>query len=678
MGLNMVNYHAPLVNYSEAIHFLYELRVFGLKFGLENTLHLAALAGRPQDKLRFIHVAGTNGKGSTCAMLESIYRAAGLRVGLFTSPHLVSFAERIQVDRKHIAPEDVARLVEEMRGATVFSGGENCPTFFEVVTVMALKYFAEQRCDLVVWETGLGGRLDATNIVTPLASVITNVQLDHQQWLGETLPEIAREKAGIIKKNVPVITGAEDAAALQVIAETARKLHAPLSVVTPADGRAMERYEIALAGEHQRMNAAVAVKTAQILDKQIPVPETALRRGLKETQWAGRWQIVQRDNGQTVLLDGAHNPAGAQMLADAWQREFATRNGALILGIMRDKDGEAICNILAPLARKIFLAPIASERSADPKSMAGHCRQANPTAQIIVCQNLADAFAKAAAEPFVGVTGSLYFVGEALERLGLVPPSRERALNEYGVAPVRAVTFDVGGTLIEPWPSVGDVYGEVAGRHGVQISPEVLNQRFAAAWKVKKNFSYKKSDWSDLVDETFAGLSAKRPSASFFLELYDQFAGAAAWRVYEDVRPCLERLRQNGIQLGIISNWDERLRPLLKALALDRYFDAIVVSVEEGSRKPAPEIFRAAANQLKVPPQAVLHVGDSRVEDFEGARSAGFQALLLTRELGAGNDGAIASLDELDVPPAGNKMFSRLSQAGLISVNSVDVDGANH
>src|SRR5208283_2370175 len=144
-----------MMNYCEAIQFLYDLRLFGLKFGLENTRLLAALAGQPQEKLRFIHLAGTNGKGSTCAMLENIYRASGLRVGLFTSPHLVSFAERIQVNRKWIAPEDVARLVEEMKNMTVFSGGgEVRPTFFEAVTVMALKYFAEQRCDLVVWETG--------------------------------------------------------------------------------------------------------------------------------------------------------------------------------------------------------------------------------------------------------------------------------------------------------------------------------------------------------------------------------------------------------------------------------------------------------------------------------------------------------------------------------------------
>lgn len=197
------------MTYSEAIQFLYNLRLFGAKLGLENTFRLADLAGNPQQRLAFIHVAGTNGKGSTCAMLEGIYRAAGLKVGLFTSPHLVTFSERLQVNRQPIRERDVVRLVGQMQNWLRAFPAEAHPTFFEVVTIMALCYFAEQECDLVIWETGLGGRLDATNIVKPLASVITNVQLDHQQWLGNTLAEIAVEKAGIIKPAVPVITAAE-------------------------------------------------------------------------------------------------------------------------------------------------------------------------------------------------------------------------------------------------------------------------------------------------------------------------------------------------------------------------------------------------------------------------------------------------------------------------------------
>src|SRR5690242_3150905 len=182
------------MTYSEAIQFLYSLRWFGTKLGLTNTVKLAELAGNPQHQLRFIHVAGTNGKGSTCAILESIYRAAGLRVGLFTSPHLVTFGERIQVNRLPIPEAEVAHLVEQIQPLLRQFTQEEHPTFFEVVTLMALRYFASQHCDLVIWETGLGGRLDATNIVHPLASVITNIQYDHQKYLGESLASIAGEK----------------------------------------------------------------------------------------------------------------------------------------------------------------------------------------------------------------------------------------------------------------------------------------------------------------------------------------------------------------------------------------------------------------------------------------------------------------------------------------------------
>jgi dihydrofolate synthase/folylpolyglutamate synthase len=425
------------MSYSDAIRFLYELQVFGVKLGLENALRLAALAGNPQDRLRFIHVAGTNGKGSTCAMLEGIYRAAGLRVGLFTSPHLVSFAERIQVDRRLIAESEVTRLAEQMQ--SLLHGGDfrrAPPTFFEVVTVMALQHFAAQGCDLVIWETGLGGRLDATNIVTPLAGVITNIQLDHQKWLGETLPEIAREKAGIIKPDIPIVTATADAAALEVIAQTARARQAPLTVVTGRDSEIRD-YQVGLSGEHQRTNAALALAVVHVLRDRIPVPDAAIRAGLKEVQWAGRLQRVKRAGGQVVLLDGAHNPAGAQSLAAALPGMMppgavaAGGRPALILGTMRDKDYTGICQILAPLAGKILLAPVGSARTAEPELLAGCCRAANPRAAVVPCENLAAAFDRAAGEHFIIVTGSIHFIGEAMEFLGLVPPSAERALNDY-------------------------------------------------------------------------------------------------------------------------------------------------------------------------------------------------------------------------------------------------------
>ena len=286
--------------------------MFGANFRLENTFRLAALADNPQKKLRFIHVAGTNGKGSTCAMLEGIYRAAGLRVGLFTSPHLVSFRERIQVNRQLISESEVTRLVEELRAVN----RENETTLFEFATVMALKFFAEQKCDLVIWETGLGGRLDATNIVTPLASVITNIAFDHQQWLGDTLEKIAAEKAGIIKPSVPVVTATDVPEALAVIEKIAREKNAPLVKVGPASSRSLAGKMPAppLAGEHQKINAALAFATVELLQRQIPVTEENIRLGLAEVNWPGRLQLVARPGGGKILLDGAHNVAGIETL----------------------------------------------------------------------------------------------------------------------------------------------------------------------------------------------------------------------------------------------------------------------------------------------------------------------------------------------------------------------------
>jgi putative hydrolase of the HAD superfamily len=212
--------------------------------------------------------------------------------------------------------------------------------------------------------------------------------------------------------------------------------------------------------------------------------------------------------------------------------------------------------------------------------------------------------------------------------------------------PLRALTLDVGGTLIAPWPSVGHVYAAVAARHGLQLLPEDLNRQFAAAWRGRSNFSHTQSGWSELVDQTFAGLVETPPSRSFFPELYKAFSSAEAWRIYPDVLPCLEELRRRGLKLGAISNWDERLRPLLHELKLAAWFDAIVISVEAGRTKPDPAIFQSAAEKLQTDPASILHIGDSRVEDFEAARAAGFQALLLRRGQPPQTDEQVPSLSE--------------------------------
>jgi dihydrofolate synthase/folylpolyglutamate synthase len=427
-----------IIGYTEAIQFLYNLRLFGAKFGLENTFKLAALAGNPQDWLRFIHVAGTNGKGSTCAMLESIYRAASLRVGLFTSPHLISFRERIQVNRQLIPEVAVVRLVGELQPLLKQFPTGHHPTFFEVVTVMALKFFAEQKCDLVIWETGLGGRLDATNIIMPLAGVITNIALDHQQWLGDTVEKIAAEKAGIIKPGVPVITTADEPEALVVIEKTARGKNAPLIKVEQASSLSSAGKMPAppLIGDHQKLNAALAQATVEVLQDKIPVSDAAVRNGLQNVNWPGRLQLVTRPSGQKILLDGAHNVAGAKVLRQALEKHFGGTRRRLILGVLQDKDWRQICETLAPLAVRISTVPVSSERTADARELAAACRAVNSTAEIVACDSLREALGKLVSDDFVVIAGSLYLVGEALESFGLSPATGdERALNEWGACP---------------------------------------------------------------------------------------------------------------------------------------------------------------------------------------------------------------------------------------------------
>jgi len=417
------------MTYPDAIKFLYELQLFGARLGLENTFRLAELVGNPQNRLRFIHVAGTNGKGSTCAMLESIYRAAGLRVGLFTSPHLVSFRERIQVNGQLIAERQVVEQVQAIRKVLENFPKDRHPTFFEVVTVIGLRHFATEKCDLVIWETGLGGRLDATNIVRPLASVITNVQLDHEKWLGETIERIAAEKAGIIKLRVPVFTSAENPIARGVIAATATREQAPLFAIS----KPLDEIALPLLGGHQRLNAALARAVVRYLTDQIPVDDEAIRLGLETVSWPGRMQVIKRGS-QRILLDGAHNPGGVEMLRAAIQEHFTNESSTFILGIMRDKDYVTMCNILAPVATRIVTCPVASDRTANARQLAEQCAIANPNAKVTSARSLEAALEQTASDAFVVITGSLHFIGHALQLLCRSDYPDERALNEYTFA----------------------------------------------------------------------------------------------------------------------------------------------------------------------------------------------------------------------------------------------------
>ncbi len=418
------------MTYAESLAYLQSLRMFGFQPGLETTRSLAAAVGNPHERLRFIHVAGTNGKGSVCAMLDSVHRAAGRRVGLYTSPHLVRFGERIQVNRAPIPDTDLARHVAALRTALATLPGLD-PTFFEFTTVLALMHFAEQQVDLVVWETGLGGRLDATNIVTPLASVITNIGWDHQKVLGATLPEITAEKAGIIKPGVPVLTATADSDARAVIEWKARELDSPCLVLGTAE-LANFRLEIGLLGNHQRINAALAAATVRLLRALLPVTDDQLADGLKNVTWPGRLQLLRR-GPQTLLLDGAHNRDGVAALAEALGEHFPGQRPTLVIGALADKDWREMVRTLVPRSARVITAPVASGRTIGAEELRAACVATGAGRPVKAASSAVEALRLCAADPFVLVTGSLYFVGEVLELLGPGAPvgAEERSLNEW-------------------------------------------------------------------------------------------------------------------------------------------------------------------------------------------------------------------------------------------------------
>ena len=403
---------------AEALAYLHQLSQFGFQPGLDSTRRLAAAVGNPQDRLRFIHVAGTNGKGSTCAFLESMYRVAGFRTGLYTSPHLVRFGERIQVGRHPLPEETLARLVSELRQQMP---ADLTPTFFEFTTVVALMAFAEAAVDVVLWETGLGGRLDATNIVTPLASVITSIGLDHMQVLGGTVGEIAAEKAGIIKPGVPILTSVDRADALAVIQYRARELDSHCVVV---DAAAVSRmtWPVSLLGPHQRVNATLAVVTVRLLRAFLPVSDEHLVHGLANTRWAGRMQVFQRGE-QTWLLDGAHNADGVAAFRRALTQHYPERHPVMVLGMLRDKAWREMATHLAPAASRLVIAPVSSPRTVQADELRQALQEARCGRAVRACASVDEALRAVAREPFVAVTGSLYFIGEVLEQLGLADPN---------------------------------------------------------------------------------------------------------------------------------------------------------------------------------------------------------------------------------------------------------------
>ena len=386
---------------AEALAWLDSTQQFGVKFGLENMRRLLAALDSPHEGAVCVHVAGTNGKGSVCAMIDAILRASGRRTGLYTSPHLVDFGERIRVDGRKIAPPCLAEGLTEIR--RVSSCWEHSPTYFEIATALAFRHFARERCEVAVLETGMGGRLDATNVVQPVVSVLTPIALDHVQWLGGTVAQIAAEKAGIIKPGVPVVSCVQDAAAASVIAAAAAAAPAPLRVVdSPLAG-----VEVGLAGRNQRLNAAVAAVALEAAG--LAVTGEALASGLRDVRWPGRFQVA-----GNIVLDGGHNPHAASQLVENWRDSRGSARADVIFGALADKDIPEMLRRLALIARRFLFVPVRSARSASTDQLARHC-----AAPFEVCETLESALTMAAGPTLI--TGSLFLVGEAMALLGLEP-----------------------------------------------------------------------------------------------------------------------------------------------------------------------------------------------------------------------------------------------------------------
>ncbi|MDQ1291086.1 MAG: dihydrofolate synthase / folylpolyglutamate synthase [Nitrospirota bacterium] len=416
------------MTYSSAIEYLYGLQKHGIKLGLETMRTLLGRLGNPERRFRSLHIGGTNGKGSTAAMTAAMLRAAGYRVGLYTSPHLVDFRERVRVNQTMIAEAQVAELTERLQ-AIVPSG--LTPTFFELTTGMAFLHFAESGIEVAVLEVGLGGRFDATNVVDPEACAITTIALDHQEHLGTTEEAIGFEKAGIIKAGVPVVVGRIDGTAWEVIRDTAADRGAPLTrlgVDFHADGTGPEEFSYygrsrqldgltcALTGRHQLDNAACAVALLEAAEgRGILVNEEAVRRGLQSVQWEGRLEVLER--GPVLLLDGAHNPAAAHVLAEYLAEWSATRPEArliLVLGMMRDKDHKHFVEPLHRLVSEVVLTQADMARSFSVQELREVIGSQFPLCHVApsAADALALARARASAQDLICVTGSLMLVGE--------------------------------------------------------------------------------------------------------------------------------------------------------------------------------------------------------------------------------------------------------------------------
>lgn len=422
-----------MASYPETLDYLFSLHRFGIKLGLEAITDILARLGNPQRRYPTLHVAGTNGKGSSSAMLARILEASGYRVGLYTSPHLIDFRERIRVQETDISEESVCALTEQVRRT---ANPLTTLTFFEFTTALAFLHFRNQQVDIAVVEVGMGGQFDATNVLSPMGALITGISFDHEAYLGDSLQKIAREKAGIITQMAPVVLGPMPEDILQIFETQARKWQAPCfrmgrefslletSATTftyQGPGWTIPGLQTNLPGRHQLVNATNALALLEMaVDGTFSISPSSIRIGLQEVRWRGRLEIVQRN--PLLLLDGAHNLAGAHVLFDFLHSQIhdgAGRKLILVVGMMRDKNLQGFLRVLIPIVDHLILTQPRMERAASVDEL----NQAVDRDDLVPCL-LADSWeavckAKdiAKSADVICVTGSLFLVGEVLNRL---------------------------------------------------------------------------------------------------------------------------------------------------------------------------------------------------------------------------------------------------------------------
>src|SRR3990172_6739230 len=418
------------MNYRQCLGYLYSLQKFGIKLGLSNSARLLNYLGNPHLRYPTVHIAGTNGKGSVCAILESILCAGGLRTGLYTSPHLVSFSERVRISRKEIEPEFIAEFVNYLRPRI----DRDQYTFFEVTTALALLYFAEQKVDFAVIETGLGGRLDSTNLVQPEVAGITNIALEHTDILGKTLRKIAFEKGGIIKKGVSTVTGVVNKEVKRFLRQVCQKKDSRFIAVQDTSNWKIEKLSLGgcqfsarvenqkysqlfvnLAGRHQVTNAVFALNVAEELRlKSWKLSQAAVRKGLKSVFWPARFQVWRKK--PLVILDAAHNPSGLEILVQALADLLPERKVNFVFGVMSDKDYSSMLKLLAPLAKEMTFVQPQGERAArlsDLSRVAKKLKMNCSTADSVQ-EGYRQVLKSSAREDIICVTGSHYTLGEVL------------------------------------------------------------------------------------------------------------------------------------------------------------------------------------------------------------------------------------------------------------------------